>query len=384
MLIRNAVQRSTAQVMPAERIRLLPGHAPDEKRSTMFEKRGRFATTGTALAAMALLLTACGDDGGDDADAEGGEEVGDQDAQFLTVATGGSSGVYYQIGATLADVLADEMESDTSVQSTGASAENINLLTDNNAEIAFTMGDATVQAVEGTGPFEDDAREGLMAIMTMYPNTVQLIARADAGIESVEDLAGANVAVGDVGSGVELNAQMVLGAYDMSYDDINADYLPYGEATDQMANGHIDALFATSGLPNPSLVELGTNTDFVTVPIDGEGQENLLSEYEFFQEATIPADTYEEDEDTQTVAVVNHLMANDELSEDAVYDITSAIFDNIDRIHSSHTEAANITADTATDGLVVPLHPGAERYYEENDISTDGGGADEETADDES
>lgn len=356
----------------------------------MFEKRGRFTTAGAVLATSALLLTACGGDGGgngDDAEADGAEEVGDQDAQFLTVATGGSSGVYYQIGATLADVLADEMDSDSSVQSTGASAENINLLTDNNAEIAFTMGDATVQAVEGTGPFEDDARDGLMAIMTMYPNTVQLIARADAGIESVEDLAGANVAVGDVGSGVELNAQMVLGAYDMSYDDLNADYLPYGEATDQMANGHIDALFATSGLPNPSLVELGTNTDFVTVPIDGDGRETLLNEYEFFQDATIPADTYEEEEDTETVAVVNHLMANDELSEDAVYDITSVIFDNLDRIHNSHTEAENITAETATEGLVVPLHPGAQRYYEENDLPTEGGGEDaggetEDTADD--
>lgn len=356
----------------------------------MFEKRGRFTTAGATLATTALLLTACGGggNGGDGEAAEGGEDVGDQDAQFLTVATGGSSGVYYQIGATLSDVLADEMGSDSSVQSTGASAENINLLTDNNAEIAFTMGDATVQAVEGTGPFEDDARDGLMAIMTMYPNTVQLIARADAGIESVEDLAGANVAVGDVGSGVELNAQMVLGAYDMSYDDLNADYLPYGEAADQMANGQVDALFATSGLPNPSLVELATSTDFVTVPIDGEGREALLNEYDFFQENTIPAETYEEDEDTETVAVVNHLLANDELSQDAVYEITSTIFDNIDRIHSSHTEAENITADTATENLVVPLHPGAEQYYEENDIPTDGGGGDdaggetEETAED--
>lgn len=343
----------------------------------MFEKRGRFTTAGAALAAAALLLTACGDGNGDgnggDAGGEGSEEVGDQDAEFLTVATGGSSGVYYQIGATMADVLAEELESDTSVQATGASAENINLITDGNAEIAFTMGDATVQALEGTGPFEDDPREGLMAIMTMYPNTVQLIARADAGIESVEDLAGANVAVGDVGSGVELNAQMVLGAYDMSYDDINEDYLSYAEATDQMANGHIDALFATSGLPNPSLVELGTNTDFNTVPIDGEGRENLLSEYDFFQEEVIPADTYEEDEDTETVAVVNHLLASSELSEDAVYDITSVIFDNLERVHNSHTEAENITAETATEGLVVPLHPGAERYYEENGIDTDGG-----------
>ena len=347
----------------------------------MFENRGRFTTAGAAAAAMALLLTACGDDNGEDAGAEGGEEVGDQDSQFLTVATGGSSGVYYQIGATLADILADELESDTSVQSTGASAENINLITDDNAELAFTMGDATVQAVEGTGPFEDDPREGLMAIMTMYPNTVQLIARDDAGIESVEDLAEANVAVGDVGSGVELNAQMVLGAYDMSYDDLNEDYLSYAEATDQMANGHIDALFATSGLPNPSLVELGTNTDFTTVPIDGEGRDNLLSEYEFFQEEVVPAGTYENDEDVETVAVVNHLLASSELSEEAVYDITSVVFDNLDRLHASHSEAENITPETVTEGLVVPLHPGAEDYFDENGIETDIG--EDDTADSE-
>lgn len=330
-------------------------------------------TTIAAAAAAALLLSACGDNGdnGDDVDngengSEAAEEVGDLDVEFLTVATGGSSGVYYQIGATLADVLADTLDSDTSVQATGASAENINLLTDGDAEIAFTMGDATVQALEGTGPFEDDPREGLMAIMTMYPNTVQLIARADAGIESVEDLAGANVAVGDVGSGVELNAQMVLGAYDMSYDDLNADYLSYAEATDQMSNGHIDALFATSGLPNPSLVELGTNTDFVTVPIDGDGRDNLLGEYEFFEDALIPSGTYDNDEDIETVAVVNHLLVSSELSEEAVYDITAAIFDNIDRIHGSHAEAENISLETAQDGLVVPLHPGAEQYYDEN------------------
>lgn len=335
----------------------------------MIRTHARARTAGAALAASALLLTACGDDG--DSAAEGGEEVGSQDADFLTIATGGSSGVYYQIGATMADLLADELGADTSVQATGASAENINLLTDGNAEIAFTMGDATVQALEGTGPFEDDPREGLLAIMTMYPNTVQLIARADAGIESVEDLEGANVAVGDVGSGVELNAQMVLGAYDLSYDDINEDYLSYAEATDQMANGHIDALFATSGLPNPSLTELATNTDFVTVPIDGEGRENLLAEYEFFEENIIPAGTYEDDEDVETVSVTNHLLVSSEMSEEAVHDVTAAIFDNIDRLHASHAEAESITLETATEGLVVPLHPGAELYFEEQGVDTD-------------
>lgn len=325
------------------------------------------------MAATALLvLSACGSEDGDGAGSEGGEEVGGLDAEFITIATGGSSGVYYQVGATMSDLLADELGSDTSVQATGASAENINLITDGNAELAFTMGDATVQALEGTGPFEDDPREGLMAIAALYPNTVQLIATEDSGIESVEDLAGRNVAVGDVGSGVELNAQMVLGAYDMDYEDFSPDYLDYAEATDQMANGHIEALFATSGMPNPALTELATSTDFITVPIDGEGRENLLADYEFFQEETVPAGTYEDEEDVETVSVTNHLLASSDLSEEAVYDITSTIFDNIDRIHSSHAEAENITLETVAEGLVVPLHPGAESYFEEQGVDLSG------------
>ena len=333
-----------------------------------------------AAAAAALLLSACGDDdsdtNGNGAEVDPGEaaddsEVGDLDAEFITIATGGSSGVYYQIGATMTDILADELDSDTSVQATGASAENINMISDGDAELAFTMGDATVQALTGTGPFEDEPREDLMAIATLYPNTVQLVARADSGIESVEDLEGANVAVGDVGSGVELNAQMVLDAYGLSYDDINEDYLSYAEATDQMANGHIDAAFVTSGLPNPTLVELGTSTDFVTVPIDGEGRDNLLEEHDFLAADVIPAGTYLDEEDVETVGVTNHLLVTSELSEDAVYDITAALFDNLDRIHSSHAAAEQITLETVTEGIVVPLHPGAARYFEENGVALD-------------
>lgn len=333
--------------------------------------RNQTLRLGGALAASALLLTACGGGSEEGGNAEGGGDVGDMDAEFITIATGGSSGVYYQLGATMADILAETIDADTSVQATGASAENINMISDGDAELAFTMGDATVQAVEGTGPFEDDPREGLLAIAALYPNTVQLVATADSGIESVEDLAGANVAVGDVGSGVELNAQMVLDAYGMSYEDLNEDYLSYAEATDQMANGHIDAAFVTSGLPNPALTELGTSTDFVVVPIDGEGAENLLTDYDFFAEDVVPGGTYLQEEDVPTVGVTNHLIATADLSEDAVYEITAALFDNLDRIHGSHAAAEQITLETVTEGLVVPMHPGAERYFEEQGVSLD-------------
>lgn len=334
-------------------------------------QKSHLARFGGVLAASTLLLTACGDDNADGGDETEAEDVGTLDAEFVTIAAGGSSGPYYQIGATMADMLADDLDSDTSVQATGASAENINMIADDDAELAFVMGDAAVQATEGTGPFEDDPRDDLMAIMTMYPNTVQLVATSASGIESVEDLEDANVAVGDVGSGVELNAQMVLEAHGITYDDINEDYLSYEEATDQMANGHIDAAFVTSGLPNPTLVELGTNTDFTVVPIEGEGAEALLDEHDFFSEDVIPADTYDQDEDIPTVGVTNHLLVSSELSEEAAYDITAAFFEDLDRLHDSHAAAEQITLESATEGLVVPLHPGAEQYFEEQGAETE-------------
>lgn len=331
----------------------------------MSQRNSKSAMLAAIVSAAALTLTACGNDGEDD------EATGDQDTQFLTIATGGSSGVYYQVGATFSDLLSDELDSDSSVQATGASAENINLLTDGNAEIAITMGDANVQALEGTGPFEDEPRDGLMAIAALYPNTVQIVATTASGIESVEDLEGKNVAVGDVGSGVELNAQTILAAHDMSYDDLNADFLDYAEATDQMANGHTDAAFVTSGVPNPALTELETNTDFIILPIEGDGREKLLSEHDYFIEDVIPGDTYLQSDDVETVGVVNHLMVSSELSDDAVYDITSVFFDNLDAIHNSHAAAEEITLEDATDGLTVPLHPGAERYLEENGVTVE-------------
>ncbi|MDO5633407.1 MAG: TAXI family TRAP transporter solute-binding subunit [Micrococcus sp.] len=339
----------------------------------MFRLRHRKISSAAALlAAGALVLTACGDDsngnGGTTAADNGSTEVGSESTDFITIATGGSSGVYYQVGATLADVLRDELDSDANVQATGASAENINLLSDGRAELAFTMGDANAQALEGIGPFENDARDNLMAIAALYPNTVQIVATTASGVQSVSDLAGKRVAVGDVGSGVEMNAKTVLNAYDLTYDDLNADFLSYAEAADGMSNGHIDAAFVTSGVPNPSLTELGTNTDFIIVPIDGDGRDTLISDNDYFTEDAIPGGTYQQDEDVETVGVVNHLMISSELSEDAGYDITKAFFENLDRIHNSHAAAKEITLEDAATGLTVPLHPGAKKYLEEQNV----------------
>lgn len=331
-----------------------------------------------AVAATALALSACGSDSDGGSDAGGSEtegtssgEVGSEDASFVTIAAGGTSGPYYQIGATMSQILADELGSDTSVQATGASVENINLIVDRGAEVAFVMGDATRQAMEGTGPFEGESYADLMAITALYPNYVQLVTTAGTGIASVADLEGRRVGVGDVNSGVELNAQMILEAHDMSYDNIEEDFLSYSEAIDQMKNGQVDAAFVTSGLPNASVLDLATTDDVVIVPIEGDGMARLQELYPFFNENVIPGGTYDNTEDVPTASIMNQLLVSSELSEDAVYEITQALFENLDQIHAAHKAAQGITLDSVTEGLVTDLHPGAIRYFEEQGAELD-------------
>ncbi|WP_101652617.1 TAXI family TRAP transporter solute-binding subunit [Brevibacterium ihuae] len=317
------------------------------------------------LASAALVLSACGggSGGGGGGSAEG---EGDLGTEFITIATGGSSGVYYQVGAGMSELLASELGSDTSVQATGASVENITLLTDGGAEVAFAMADATTQALEGAGPFEESgAVDSLPAIANLYDQYLQLITVEGSGIESVEDLAGKRVSVGDINSGVELNARTVVDAYGMSYDDFTADYLSYAEAIDQMKNGQVDAAFVTSGLPNSAVTDLSTTEDVKVVPITGEGRENLLNDYDYFGEGEVPADVYDTAEAAETLTIPNLLLASPELSEDAVYEITQAIFDNIDQIHATHNAANDITLENATNVTVTDIHPGAQRYYDE-------------------
>lgn len=315
------------------------------------------------ILALALVLTACGNEetGGSE-----GQAGGDQDDLFITVATGGTSGVYYPIGGAIANLIETELGYNTSVQATQASVENINLINTNQAELAITMADAVLQAYVGFGAFEDqEPYENLTGLASLYPNFVQLVTTADSGIESFYDLQGKRVGVGAPNSGVELNARLMFEAHGMSYDDVEEDYLSYSEAIEQIKNGMVDAAFVTSGIPNSTVIDLGTSHEVKIVPIEGEAMEYLKNQYPFFSENVIPAGTYGNEEDVPTASIENLLLVNHQLSEDVVYEITKTIFENVSEIHSSHNAATNITLDTVDVGMVVPFHPGAERYYRE-------------------
>ncbi|WP_096438105.1 TAXI family TRAP transporter solute-binding subunit [Alteribacter populi] len=323
------------------------------------------------LVAMLLFVVACGDE-----DTETGEENGEGDDTdagqmelddlFVTVATGGTSGVYYPIGGAVSNIIEGELGIDSSVQATGASVENINLIESGRAELAITMADAVLQAYEGSGEFDgEEPVDSLRGLAALYPNFVQVVTTEDSSIETFEDLQGKSVGVGAPNSGVELNARMVLEAHGMSYDDINEDYLSYAEAIDQIKNGMVDAAFVTSGVPNATVIDLDTTHDAKIVPIEGEAMDYLEENYPFFSAEMIPADAYGNEEEISTAAITNLLLISNDISEDATYEITKALFENLDAIQGSHNAAQEITLETVEVGMPVPLHPGAERYFEE-------------------
>lgn len=294
----------------------------------------------------------------------------DRSKYFITVATGPTSGLYYPIGGAFSSVFQNKLGYQSSAQSTGASVENIGLILDGDAEMAITMADSVAQAYGAFGAFEGkEPAKDLRCLMGLYPNYVQLVTTKDTGITKFEDLKGKKVGIGAPNSGVELNARMMYEAHGMSYEDSSVDYLNYGEAIEQMKNGLVDAVFVTSGIPNATVMELGTDADIVLVPIEGEGLKNLTDKYPFFVPDVIPADTYGTDTDVNTVTVRNLMLVRKELPDDVVYDLTKGIFDNIEDIKASHATAAkHISLENSHKGVNIPFHTGAEKYYKEQGI----------------
>ena len=300
-------------------------------------------------------------------DSEKGLTADERAAEFITVGTGPTSGIYFPIGGAFATALGD-WGYKTSAESTNASGQNIQNILDGNLEIAIAMQDSVMQAYTATGAYEGmEPAENLRAMMRLWPNYVQLVTTADTGITSVQDLVGKRVGVGAANSGVEINARMILEAYGITYDDITPDYLAYGEAIENMKNGQCDAVFVTSGLPNATVMDLGVQYDMVVVPIDGEGRDKLVEEYPYYAKSVIPANTYNNTEDVEGLFVYNIMLVRDDLSDEMVYDMLEGVFANIDTIKNSHATAAeNIDITFGVSDIQLPLHPGAEAFWKDN------------------
>ena len=282
----------------------------------------------------------------------------------ITLATGGTSGTYYAVGGVLGTVLGPKLTlSDLSVESTGASKANVNMITDGEAQMAILQSDVINYAHNGTNTFEGEVEDNALWIAGIYNETVQILAKP--GINNVADLKGKTVCVGDVGSGTEVNAWQVLGAAGLTKDDIKVVNGSFQDGVDQLKDGKIDAAFTVAGAPTTAIVDYATTNELNLVSLSDSELAAIRSEYPFLVQDNLPAGTYTgQANDVVCVAVQAALVASEDLSEDVVYEITKGLFENKAELEAGHAKFGFLDPKVAAIGTV-PLHPGAEKYYKE-------------------
>lgn len=286
---------------------------------------------------------------------------------FINILTGGTSGVYYPIGVSLSQLYGNGIDgARTSVQATKASVENLNLLQAGRGELAFALGDSVADAWNGVEDAGFKAPlQNLRAIAGTYNNYIQVVASAESGIRTLEDLKGKRISVGAPKSGTELNARAIFAAAGMSYQDLGkVEFLPYAESVELIKNRQLDATLQSSGLGMAAIRDLATTMPVTFVAIPAEVVEKIGNPA--YQAGVIPAGTYDgQSADVPTVAITNILVTHSKVSDEVAYQMTKLMFDNLERVGTAHSAAKDIKLETATENLPIPLHPGAERFYKE-------------------
>jgi hypothetical protein len=288
--------------------------------------------------------------------------------KFISIGTGGTAGTYYPLGGAMADIWNKNIaKMNATAQSTGASAANINLLADGKIDVAIIQNDVGYYALKGIELFKDKVNPDLRGMACLYNETVQLIALESSGIKSVYDLKGKKVSVGAAGSGVEANARQILEAAGLSYSDIRVQYLSFAESASNLKDGNIDAAFTTAGFPVAAISDLAVSKKSVLVPVDKEVLAKLMSKWSFYAPTVVPANTYNGiTTDTPTVAVKAMLAVSAKLDANLVYEMLKTMFANGPRLVAAHAQGANIKLATALEGMSLPLHPGADKFFKEN------------------
>ncbi|MFP7493235.1 TAXI family TRAP transporter solute-binding subunit [Terribacillus saccharophilus] len=311
---------------------------------------------------LAMILSACGGGTAGGSGDSGSEEGGQQ---FITLLTGGTEGTYYPLGGSIAEILNENVDDvKATATSTGASVENMNKLSEGNDDIvAFSQTDIAAYASEGTLMFDGQAIDNIQAVGSLYPETIQIVATEDSGIQTVEDLKGKTVSIGAPGSGTNASAEDILGIYDMTVDDIEVQNLDFGESTAGMQDGNIDAAFITAGTPTGAVESLSATTPVTIVGLDGDKVDQLIEEKPYYAPYTIEAGTYSLEEPVETVSVNAMLVTTEGMDEELVYNMTKALYENTSDI--GHQKAEFIKAEKAADGVSIPFHPGAKKYLEE-------------------
>lgn len=306
--------------------------------------------------AMALILTlaACG-----------GSTSGE-----MTMGTGSTSGTYYAFGGVLGQYIRNHAGIAVTVVSTDGSKANIEGIAAGDYQLGAVQSDVMAYAWDGIRSFETNGKvDSFRVVAGLYAEAVQLITM-DPEITSVADLAGKSVSIGAPGSGTYFNAMDVLNAAGLTEEDIQAQYLSFADSTEAMKDGKIDAAFIVAGAPTAAITELCTTNSAYLVPIDGAIGDKVMADCPFYTAYTVPAGTYPgQDADVTTVTVKATLIVSASADEEAVYNLTKAIFDNVDAITVENGKGAELSVENATSGMTVPFHSGAAKYFAEQGVT---------------
>ncbi len=285
----------------------------------------------------------------------------------LILATGGTSGTYYPFGGAMAQIWNTNIKGmNVTAQSTGASKENIRLVGKAEAELAIVQNDVMDYAMNGVELFDGEKIETFSTVATLYPEIIQIVVAKDSKINSVADMKGKTISVGDAGSGVEANAKQILEAYGLTFEDLNARRLSFKESGAALKDKQIEGFFVTAGIPNAAIQEIATIGGVKLISIDADAKQKLMEKYKFYTEFTISKDIYNGmEQDAATVAVKATLIANNSLSENVVYNITKTLFEKQAELAQAHAKGNDLVLQDAVMGVSVPFHAGAAKYYKE-------------------
>ena len=308
-----------------------------------------------------------------------------QTMKFFRIGTGGTGGTYYPIGGLIAHAISNPPGSRPCdqggscgvpglvaiAQSANGSVANINAIRSGTLESGFAQSDVAYWAYTGTGLYQSKGKvETLRAIAGLYTESVHLVVRKEAGIKSVRDLVDKRISLDEPGSGTLVDARLILQAYGLSESDLDTDYIKPLPAVSKLKDNQLDAFFIVAGYPTGSVAELASRGGADLVPINGPEAEKLLEEHRFFAKDTIPDGVYEGIGETETISVGAHWVVSSKADEQLIYDITKALWNENSRklLDKGHAKGRSITLETALDGIAIPLHPGAERYYREQGL----------------
>ena len=309
--------------------------------------------------------------------------------QFFAIATGGTGGTYYPLGGVLAQALSNKVaDIIVTAQSGNASVANCNLIREHEIESAFVQNNVAFAAYSGTAQFEGKPVKNIRGIASLYPETIQIVARAEAGIKSAADLKGKRLVPGDMGSGTEVDCQNILKGFGLTYKDFsNVDWLGFSGAAQRLKDKQADVAFITAGWPTSSITELATQTSIMLVPIDPAMSQKLTKMFPFYSPVTIPAGTYPGvDKDVPTITTMAQWVVDANVPKEVVYQLTRALWEKgkfvlrknegqaadapsgAEIMAQAHEKGKDVTLDTALKGMAIPLHPGAEQFYREKGL----------------